>query len=285
MRYIILIGCLLWGMLFGGMASAQSIDESCTQDGQSACVDWNKGIVISEGIGAPSSTATNSAVRNASAIRAARLDAARNIMEMIKGINISSTTTVQDAMVTNDTIRTRIQGRLHGLRPIGAPRYFSDGTVKVRMEAQLHRTIPQELLYRQNAQPPPSAKSSSKVSSQSQIDVNRVYTGLIIDAKKTGVQPAMSPKVFDEQGKEVYGSAYVDRDFVLKHGMAGYVKDVAKAKQNDRIKQSPLVIKAIRTAGSNATDLVISDGDAKKIKEIAANQNFLREARVMIVLD
>ncbi|MBF0280642.1 MAG: hypothetical protein HQM13_22800 [SAR324 cluster bacterium] len=293
----------IFGLLFiWGSLGAQSLDERCIQNGDSACIDWDRGVVIAEGLGAPAKFAKNAAVRNASAQRAAKLDAARNILEMIKGINISSDSTVKEAMVSNDTIRTQIRGYLHGLRPIGNPRYFSDGTIKVRMEARLHRTIPDELIFRQqsmesnqaaqapvellpgspgNAQNP----SSSSPSVQSTINVGQVYTGVIVDARNTDAQPAMSPKVFDQEGNEIYGSAYVDRDFVVKHGMAGYLKDLQQARQNERVKGSPLVIKALKSSGKNKTDLVISNNDANALRQMAATQSFLREARVVILLD
>ena len=42
------------------------------------------------------------------------MDAARNILEMIKGINVSSNTTLQDAMLTD--IKSANQGMIYGLR-------------------------------------------------------------------------------------------------------------------------------------------------------------------------
>ena len=53
-----------------------------------------------------------------------KTDAARNMLEMIKGINLSSSTTMRDAMVQNDTIRTQVQGGFFGLRPSGKPAIF-----------------------------------------------------------------------------------------------------------------------------------------------------------------
>ena len=41
----------------------------------------------------------------------------------------------------------------------------------------------------------------------------------IIDAKGLNAKPAMSPKVVDENGQEVYGSAYVSREFAVQQGM------------------------------------------------------------------
>ena len=274
-------------LLLSSILFAQGLDQRCTQTGQSACVDWDRGVVMAEGLGAPASSAKNDAQRNATALRAARLDAARNMLEMIKGINLSSSTTMRDAMVQNDTIRTKVQGRLFGLRPSGKPRYFSDGSVSILMEASLRQTIPKEALSGSSSGEAPreiSAPSSSTTVS-SRLDPGKVYTGLIIDARGSGAQPAMSPKIYDEEGNELYGSAYVDQEFVQKHGMAGYVRDLDQALVNDRVQGTPAVLKALSSSGSNQTDLILSKADADQLRSLADNLNFLREARVVIVLD
>ncbi|MDP6205683.1 MAG: hypothetical protein QF457_07735, partial [SAR324 cluster bacterium] len=209
--------------LLTGILYAQGLDQRCTQMGESACVDWDRGVVMAEGLGAPASSAKNIAQKNATALRAAKLDAARNMLEMIKGINLSSSTTLRDAMVQNDTIRTQVQGRLFGLRPSGKPRYFSDGSVSILMEASLRQTIPDEALTSSTGEAPREISGPSSGSSGSaRLEPGRVYTGLVIDARGSGAQPAMSPKIYDEEGNELYGSAYVDQEFVQKHGMAGY---------------------------------------------------------------
>ena len=211
--------------------------------------------------------------------------AARNILEMIKGINVSSNTTLQDAMLTDDQIRSNVQGMIYGLRPVGAPRYFSDGSVRVRMEARLQQVVPQQALFQIPVEIAPPVELSSNSRSGAPIDMGRVYTGLIIDARGTGAQPAMSPRVFDEAGNELYGSAYVEQEFVLKHGMAGYVKGLEQAETNDRVAGNPLTVKAVGVAGKNKTDIVLTDQDAARIRQLAANLNFLREARVVVLVD
>ena len=272
--------------LLTGILYAQGLDQRCTQMGESACVDWDRGVVMAEGLGAPARSAKNIAQKNATAQRAAKLDAARNMLEMIKGINLSSSTTLRDAMVQNDTIRTQVQGRLFGLRPSGKPRYFSDGSVSILMEASLRQTIPDEALTSSTGEAhseipgPPSGSSGS-----ARLDPGSVYTGLIIDARGSGAQPAMSPKIYDEEGNELYGSAYVDQEFVQKHGMAGYVRDLDQALANDRVQGTPAVLKALSSSGANQTDLILSKSDADQLRGLADHLNFLREARVVIVLD
>ena len=272
--------------LLTGILYAQGLDQRCTQMGESACVDWDRGVVMAEGLGAPASSAKNIAQKNATALRAAKLDAARNMLEMIKGINLSSSTTMRDAMVQNDTVRTQVQGRLFGLRPSGKPRYFSDGSVSILMEASLRQTIPDEALTSSAGEAPREISGPSSGSSGSaRLDPGRVYTGLIIDARGSGAQPAMSPKIYDEEGNELYGSAYVDQEFVQKHGMAGYVRDLDQALANDRVQGTPAVLKALSSSGANQTDLILSKSDADQLRGLADHLNFLREARVVIVLD
>ena len=116
-------------------------------------------------------------------------------------------------------------------------------------------------------------------------NAENIYTGLVIDARGLGVKPAMSPKVLDETGKEVYGSAYVSREFAIQQGMVGYARDLTLAQQNPRVADNPLTVKAIKASGQAKTDIVLSTPDANLIKNAAKNLNFLEKCKVMVVLD
>ena len=111
-----------------------------------------------------------------------------------------------------------------------------------------------------------------------------VYTGLIFDARHLSFIPSASPKILDEDGREVYGSAYVDKGWVEKQGIVGYAKNLEEAKENQRVAGNPLVIKAMKVTGANNGDLIVSHEDARKIRELAKNINFLDHAKVLIVV-
>ena len=83
---LIFLPALSWGQ--GNQQG--SIDARCTQPSEQACVDWNNGLAIAVGSGAPATWAKTAAQKNISATRAARLDAARNLMELIKGVNLNT---------------------------------------------------------------------------------------------------------------------------------------------------------------------------------------------------
>jgi hypothetical protein len=111
-----------------------------------------------------------------------------------------------------------------------------------------------------------------------------VYTGLIFDAQGLTFTPSGSVKIFDEDGREVYGSAYVSKDWADKQGIVSYAKSLDQAKANPRVAGNPLVIKAVRVTGPNNKDLVISNDDARRVRDLAKNLNFLDAAKVVIIV-
>lgn len=111
-----------------------------------------------------------------------------------------------------------------------------------------------------------------------------VYTGLIFDAQSLTFTPSGSVKILDEDGREVYGSAYVSKDWADKQGIVSYAKSLDQAKANPRVAGNPLVIKAIRVTGPNNKDLVISNDDARRVRDLAKNLNFLDAAKVVIIV-
>ena len=111
-----------------------------------------------------------------------------------------------------------------------------------------------------------------------------VVTGLIIDAQDLPFTPSAAPKIMDEDGREIYGSAYVDKEWFEKQGIVGYAKSLAEAKANSRVLANPFIVKAIRVAGANNRDLILSNEDAGKIRQLSRNLNFLDHAKVVIIV-
>ncbi len=245
--------------------------------GDNGMVNWSNQVIRATGIGAPNPNLPLPSQR-ATAIRAAKLDAWRNLLETIQGVNLTSETTVRNAMVENDVITTRVQGILKGFTTVGEPKYLSDGSVEVTVEISLTGALTDALLPAGQqwgpSQPTPPVQPGAGA-----------YTGLIVNAKGLGLRPAMAPKILDESGNEVYGSRVVSREWAVKMGMVGYDKDINRARSNDRVTNNPLMIKAVKVSGPNKADVVISNADAEAIRAAAANQNFLDKCKVMFIVD
>lgn len=253
---------------------AQSVSESMDDSGT---IDWSSQWVRAKGIAVPGGVGGR-----AGQIRAAELDALRQILETVKGMRLSSTTLVENYMLSSDVIRTRVEGVARNFRRVGDPVYMDDGSIEVTVEMAL--TGPGKLF---DAVLPQKMGDASPVftSPPANVGDGSAFSGLIIDARELGVRPAISPQILDEDGDIIYGNRVVDRDWAIQYGLVGYAKTLDAARQDDRVGPNPLVVKAIKAAGSNRTDVVIDDLEARILHGIARNYNFLRQGRVIFLVD
>jgi hypothetical protein len=246
--------------------------------GTEGSVDWTKGVVTATGFGAPPASAVNAAQARAMAERAAFLVATRNLLEVVKGIRVDSATLVENMMVTSDVIKTEVSGFVQGAQII-KKQVSPDGSVQVTVAMKLNGDFSSAFLPQSDGGPQVTPMP------QGQAPPANAYTGLIVDARGTGVRPAVAPKIRNEEGREVYGSAFVNRQYAVEQGMVGYLKDVESAKGNPRVTDRPLLVKALKTDGPNKTDLVISNNDAQVLHGMKEHLTFLEKARVMVILD
>jgi hypothetical protein len=289
------------------LAASMAFAQYTQPIGDNGSVDWSQQKIKATGIGAPNPNSPPGAQR-AGAITAAKSDALRNLLATVRGMFLTSETTVNNAIVENDVIKTRVEGYLRGFTVVDLPRYMSDQSVEVDVEIPLSgiadAVLPQSFgggryasgqpvcpmcgqpWPQGKAVPPgvqltvPSAGGQTPTGS-----TGGAFTGLIIDAKGLGVMPAMAPKVVNESGEEVYGSKYVSREFAVKQGMVGYDKDLNAARNNPRVTNNPLIVKGMKASGANSTDIVVSNADAQRIHAAAQSQNFLDKTRVMVILE
>jgi len=251
------------------------------QDTGSGKVDWTSQMLRSTGIGAPNVNFPLPQQR-AGALRAAKMDALRNLLETVKGINLDSETLVENAIVTNDQIQTKVQGAVRGFRVVDT-RYMSSGDVEVDVEVPLTGILTDALLpqgFGGDISP-----SGGAAGLETPPAAGGAVSGLIVDARGLGLRPAMAPRILDEQGNEVYGSKFVDREYAVDIGMVGYEKDVNRAAKNERVASTPMVVKGVQASGPNKTDVVIGAADVAKVQGTAENANFLQHCKVMFILD
>jgi len=283
-------------LLFAQAASAQlagrvgDVIESMGTGG----VDWTTGVITATGLGAPPENAVNRAQARAMAERAAFVVATRNLLEVVKGIRVDSATLVENFIVSSDVIKTEVSGFVQGAQ-IMKKQVNADGSVEVMVGVKLTGDLLNTLLPKNTGGGSPiQAPSGRSFTAQprepvpvqpSQAPAAVAFTGLIVDARGTGVRPAMVPKIRNEEGREVYGSAFVNRQYAVEQGMVGYLKDVGAAQANPRVTDRPLLVKALKTDGPNRTDLVISNSDAQVLHGMKEHLSFLEKARVMVVLD
>ncbi|MEW6614184.1 MAG: LPP20 family lipoprotein [Thermodesulfobacteriota bacterium] len=145
-------------------------------------------------------------------------------------------------------------------------------------------------------QPPPepalevkvkeAKKEDRKEEISGDIDLTKLnYSGLVVDARKLQIRPALIPKIMDQKGELIYSDANLLQKDAVKMGVVGYAKDVDAAKKNQRVTENPFVIKGIQATGQKRTDVVINDRDANIIQGSDKYTNYLKNGRVLLVYD
>lgn len=247
-------------------------------------VDWTTRVVCAKGIGAVNPKQPQAAARPG-AIRSAQMVGLRNAIELVKGVSITSNTTIANSMTESDQVKSKVEAYVKGFQ-FGAPHYMDDLTVEVYVKIPLDGIA--DIVLPPTIQSVPSVTSwgePTEVKGAAPLR-STVYTGLVVDARGLGVMPALAPRVLDSEGKEIYGAAVVSRDWAIKNGMVGYAKTVDGARGlKDRIGDNPAVIKGVRAEGASKTDLVLSADDAASLRSATQNLKFLNEARVVFVVD
>lgn len=295
MRVLSLTSIVLVSLLVLPFVAVQAQGQDLTEQIGNGTVNWSKGVVQAVGIGAPPEKYYGKPQARPMALRAAKIDAMRNLLETTKGVQIDSNTTVSNFMVESDVISAKVQGMVRGAQTVGQE-YLSDGTVEITMQMSLNGGFSQLVLPKEIKQvesiksiapapaetPLPPAEAPAVAAPKAEAIV---YTGLVVDARGIDVRPAMAPKVLDENGQEVYGSAFVSREFAVQQGMSGYARDLTAAQSNTRVTHNPLTVKGLRTEGSGRSDIAISNADAARMRGASEHLSFLKKCRVMIVVD
>jgi len=249
-------------------------------------INWSKGFVRAIGIGAPPSWAYGKPQARSLALTTARMVAYRNLLEVVQGIRVDSKTTVKEFIVTDGSINAQFDSMIRGAEVI-KKEYKPNETVEVTVQMSMtggftQLILPSDIMHVEPVKITSSVEQLAELDSDSKPDV---FTGLVVDARGLKIQPVIALKILNENGKEVYGSAYVSREHAVQQGMCGYFTDINKAIVDKRVGDNPLVVKGIKTKKPENSDIIISNADASILKSTPENLFFLRKCYVNIIVD
>lgn len=241
-------------------------------------INWSKGVVHARGLGIPSKKLDNTSQRRLKALADAKLDAFSKILEVIQRVRIDGTTRVGDFADKNDIVMSKIETMARSAKMV-KEEYLSNGNVKITMEMNLRGGFSQLVL-------PEAIRALESIQVAKKMkNLSTGFTGLVVDARGLNAKPVMSPKIFDENDQEVYGPTFVSREYAVQQGVVEYTGDIAEARKHNRVAGNPLTVKGLRTAGKGRSDIVISNLDASKLIGASENIRFMKQCRVVIVVD
>ena len=196
-------------------------------------INWQEGYILAYGTGKrPDKTRESNA--GLLARRAAVVDAQARALEIINGIRVDAESQVKSLFDEDSSLFYRIEGLVRDATVVdetkGDP-YSVTLKVPITGVKGLSLIFYKRMLKQRELPPPTGEKSASSQ-----------YTGLVIDARGTGIQTAMFPSVVTNNGDEIYSVASVDSDAFIRRGVAGYA--LAEMDVNEEsVGENPLVIR------------------------------------------
>ena len=283
-------------------------------------VDFETGTVTAKGFGVAPPNAINAGQARILARRAAVVDGYRQLVEAIKGVNVTGDTTVEMSYVTSDVVKTHIDAMVQGAQVVSEQR-DPDGVYEVTMKVSLYgvsNSVASAVMPKpevQEAFPQPVADVAPSTPTQSSVSVS-VSVNQQIPATTSSVpatQPAApkgSSAAAAPAGKAIggYTGLIIDcRGLGLKAVMSPVIKNAdgqsiygyknldynrvvsegmagytSDISRAARAGANPLVVKAVSVDGHNGNP-VLSVADANRVLIENGATGFLDNMNVVFV--
>jgi len=296
-----LLGVSLLVIFFFQAVSLKAIAQE-KREGQ---VNWADGYVsaIGEGTATPSGNKAKDQLR---AVRAATLLAQRALLETVKELKIDSQTKVQNKMVQEDVINTRIEGTIQGAevtrQNVRWEGETSIATVEMRIclggfgACKSEKSIVNALALDQKDEPThvPQQRLDDIVSKQETAppgaqdilyDAGKPVTGVIFNLQGLFFERVILPVVITiADGSKpftVYSVKSVEPQVIRTYGIVRYADSVDQARQNPLLGDNTMIVPVTGVTKENM--IIIGIDAARLIRETTSHgNNYLKNAKVAI---
>jgi len=296
------IVCMLF--LYAGIGFSQEkvSGSQWTQMGDKAKINWSEGYIEAVGIGAPPERYIGKPNARPMALRAAKVDAYRNLLEATKGVRVDSTTVVKDFTVESDVINTQVEGLVKGAKVVNQD-YLSDGTAEVTLRIPMaggqslisvlnidnkseptfvppDRLIPPADAVKEPIPLPPAPQKKSIA-----YDSSKPVTGVIFDLEGRAFERQLLPVIITvaDGNKQltVYSVKSVKPSVIRSYGVVRYADNGEQARKNPYIGDNTVVIPVADVTKENM--IVIGTDGARVIRETTMHGNdYLGDAKVIV---
>lgn len=258
---------------------------------ENGAIDWTAGVVEAKGSGVPETYTYygKPQTHRQQTIDEATSKAHHNLLETIVNLRINSDSRVIDIVEAYPSIMAQLRGMVQNAPEIEKLRQYQyDGTVEVWSQMKLNGgfsqlILPPEIRHIESIKQVLTRNEYVKMQNRSRS--SQIFSGMIVDARGIQAVPVLAPRILDENLEEVFGPAYVSREFAVQNGVTCYTTDIWQAKFDQRVAGNPLIVKALKVLWPGRCEFIISNSDADKLKSASEHLKFLRECKVIIVLD
>ncbi len=261
---------------------------------EEAEIDWGDGVIRVTGHGALPVASQTYPQAKLMAVGAAELDAQRILAATLRGAMITSKRKLENYIQKEYIVEENVNAMIHGAQ-VTDVRVMPDGNVQVDMELRLKGLEQKAVVAAPEAAPAASTAVPGRLQGWRALDYydptsnvlgrEKMFTGLIINARNLHATAALSPEIITETGIPVFPL----RDEAAEGAPAGvsvaYEPSVSQAMKNPRIGSNPLILDAVATTGKLRTDLVVRDADYERLARNASAESILSEGKIVVVVD
>ena len=204
-------------------------------------INYEAGVVKAVGLGAlaPPTLARSRAQDTLDAREAAVTDALRTLSLAVSRVRVTANTRVENYVTQSDEVRLRVDAVVQSAQVIDES-ISKSGLYRVVVQAPLSGAgsvseavgvdRPQTLKAEAGTVIKEPLSATDAIGPGSPPPTDAKYTGLIVDCRGLNVSSCMSPKVFAEDGGEVYGTMHVSPEYVIETGIVGYPRSMEDAR-------------------------------------------------------
>jgi len=283
--------------IFGGAMDAQE-----KKPGQ---INWVEGYIsaVGEGTATPSGNKVKDQLR---AVRAATILAQRALLETVKDLRIDSETKVENRMVKEDVIHTRVEGVIKGAQIVKQDVRWDGDTPIASVEMRIclsgigacksEKTIVNALALSQKDEPAhvPQQRLNDIVLKQETIiprtqdityDTSKPVTGVIFNLQGLFFEREYLPVVItvgdENKPFTVYSVKSVEPQIIRTYGVVRYTDSVEQARQNPHLGDNVIIVPVSGTTKENM--IIIGFDAARLIRETTSHgKDYLKSAKVII---
>ncbi len=276
-----------------------------SQEEKSRQINWVDGYIsaVGEGTATPSGNKIKDQLR---AVRAATVMAQRSLLETVKGLKIDSQTKVENKMVQEDVINSRIEGTIQGAEvvkqnvrwegdtPIATAelRICLSGLGGCKFEKSIISILDLDQKSEQTNAPvqrlndmAPTQEASPPKVQDIFYDSSKPVTGVIFNLRGLFFERVILPVVITvgdgNKAFTVYSVKSVEPQMIRAYGIVRYADTTEQAKQNPHLGDNAMVVPVEGVTKENM--IIIGFNAARVIRETIRHGNdYLRNAKVSI---
>ena len=280
-------GILILQMLFFNSSPVYSqdfIQTKSSREGEST-TDFIRRYIVVTAKGASTVAQKSQAEKNLWALTEARKNCITLAAQAIGELRVESKTFMEAGRLKGTDISLQIRNYVRGIKGIEEhTETLKDGSVlaEVSMVVAFDGNEGINKLLFNTLFPADETEKAAAEREKRETHEKADVTGFVFDVRRFEIQPSMMPGIYSEAGELLYGPDRVSRAYAVKHGLAGYTKDIKNIR--DRVGDNPVLVEVFELKPGDSASIVISKKETEQLRDLDRSFGIFDECRIAFLI-